>query len=32
MVLHEAFKDENGKWVEASKVIKKDGKCWVEDE
>ena len=30
MVLHEAFKDANGKWVEASKVVKKDGKCWVE--
>ena len=30
MVLHEAFKDKNGKWVEASKVAKKEGKWFVE--
>ena len=30
MVLHEAFKDQNGKWVEASKVVKKEGKWWME--
>ena len=30
MVLHEAFKDQNGKWVEASKVVKRDGKWWIE--
>ena len=29
MVLHEAFKDQNGKWVEASKVVKKEGKWFV---
>ena len=31
MVLHEAFKDQNGKWVEASKVVKKEGKFVVEE-
>jgi len=31
MVLHEAFKDQNGKWVEASKVVKRDGKWFVEN-
>jgi len=31
MVLHEAFKDQNGKWVEASKVVKREGKFVVED-
>ena len=31
MVLHEAFKDKNGKWVEASKVVKKGGKFVVEE-
>ena len=30
MVLHEAFKDQNGKWVEASKVVKREGKWWIE--
>ena len=31
MVLHEAFKDQNGKWVEASKVVKREGKWFVEE-
>ncbi len=31
MVLHEAFKDQNGKWVEASKVVKRDGNFVVEE-
>ena len=31
MVLHEAFKDQNGKWVEANKVVKKEGKWIVEE-
>ncbi len=31
MVLHEAFKDQNGKWVEASKVVKKECRCIVEE-
>lgn len=30
MVLHEAFKDQNGKWVEANKVVKRDGRWWIE--
>ena len=31
MVLHEAFKDQNGKWVEANKVVKREGKFVVEE-
>ncbi len=31
MVLHEAFKDANGKWIEACKVVKKDGKYFSEE-
>ena len=31
MVLHEAFKDQNGKWIEASKVVKREGRWFVEN-
>lgn len=30
MVLHEAFKNKDGKWVEACKVTKKDKKCFID--